>query len=537
MRPFHAGPSGLRILGLVLLIAASGCAYYNTFYLAKKYYREGTRAQEKSLTDEPSPEAATKYDLVIRQCTKVLTDYPKSKWVDDASYMMGAALYGKRDYAAAMTRFQEFPTKFPKSPYLADARYMEGLSQYRRKEYLVADSIFRDVDTRFPKFPRRWELYYYAGETQSQLKYYAAAAYWYDRALSAAKARHEHSDALRRLGDTYVLADRPDTAVVLYARCLKVEDRGKTRLDVAFSRGDALRKMRKYQEALDFFQEWKVFASAESREGELGLRIYECMALLGRVNEAIGGYRNLIQKFPRTSVAYDAQFRIGYLYESELQDFDGAAREYDLLRNSPQSEFSTQALRRAQNLSTLRQFRTALASDTTQTRAGAAFMMAELYYFQLEKPESALIQYRRVEWEFPRSVYAAKSAYARLWIAAHDRGDTLGAMALTDSIAKRYRGTRYAESALYLWKRWSGRTDARTALFDSLLANPDTSRAAWFEPEVEARLLMPPVDTVAVDARQGYRAAPEDSARIDSLRALARKLTEERLKARGKVKE
>ncbi len=537
MRPFHAGPSGLRILGLVLLVAASGCAYYNTFYLAKKYYREGTRAQEKSLTDEPSPEAATKYDLVIRQCTKVLSDYPKSKWVDDASYLMGAALYGKRDYAAAIKRLEEFPTKFPKSPYVADARYMEGLSQYRRKEYMVADSIFRDVDSRFPKFARRWELYYYAGETQNPLKRYDAAAYWYGRALDAAKARHERSDALRRLGDTYVLADRPDTAAVLYARCLKVEDRGKQRLDVAFSRGDALRKMRRYQEALDFLQEWKVFASAESREGDLALRIYECMALLGRVNEAIGGYRNLIEKFPRTSVAYDAQFRIGYLYESELQDFDGAAREYDKLRNSPQTEFSAQALRRAQNLSTLRQYRTAMASDTTQARAGAAFMMAELYYFQLEKPESALIQYRRVEREFPRSIYAAKSAYARLWIATHDHGDTLGAMALTDSIANRYRGTRYAESALYLWKRWSGRTDGRTALFDSLLANPDTSRAAWFEPEVEVRLQSPPIDSTAVDPRQGYRAAPEDSAKIDSLRALAKELMEKRLREKGKVKQ
>ena len=109
MRPFHAGPSGLRILGLILLVAASGCAYYTTFYLARKYYREGARAQERSLTDEPSPEAATKYDLVIRQCTKLLTDYPKSKWVDDASYMLGAALYGKRDYVAAIKRLEVRP--------------------------------------------------------------------------------------------------------------------------------------------------------------------------------------------------------------------------------------------------------------------------------------------------------------------------------------------------------------------------------------------------------------------------------------------
>jgi tetratricopeptide (TPR) repeat protein len=535
MRPFHAGPSGPRILGIILLVAASGCAYYNTFYLAKKYYREGTRAQEKSLSDEPSPEAATKYDLVIRQCNKILTDYPKSKWVDDASYMMGAAMYGKRDYDGAIKRFEEFPTKFPKSPFLADARYMEGLSRYRRKEYLDADSVFRDVDARFPKFARRWELYYYAGETQTQLKYWIAAAYWYDRALDAGKARHEKSDALRRLGDTYVKMDRPDTAVVLYARCLKAEERGKQRLDVAFARGDALRSMRRYQEALDFYEEWKVFATAEAREGELMLRIYECMALLGRVNEAIGGYRNLIEKFPRSSVAYEAQFRVGYLYESELQDFDGAAREYDKLKNQPQSEFSSQALKRGQNLATLRQYRAAMASDTTQARAGAAFMMAELYYFQLEKPDSAVLQYRRVESEFPHSIYAAKAAYARLWIMTHDRSDTLGAMALTDSIVRRYRGTRYAESALYLWKRWSGRTDSRTALFDSLLANPDTSRTASFEPEVAPDLIVPHADSSAFDPRKGYDVSTEDSVKIDSLRKEAIRKTEEYKKKKGHI--
>jgi TolA-binding protein len=527
MRPFYAGPSGLRILGLVLLVAASGCAYYNTFYLAKKYYRDGIRAQERSLSDEPTPEASTKYDLVIRQCTKLLTEYPKSKYVDDASYMMGAALYGKRDYVAAIKRFEEFPTKFANSPYVADARFMEGLSHYRRKEYIDADSIFRDVDVRFPKFTRRWELYYYAGETESGLKRYDAAAYWYDRALGAAKARHERSDALRRLGDAYVRAARPDTAEVLYARCLKVEDRGKQRLDVALARGDALREERRFQDALDFLQEWKIDAMALSREGEVSLRVYECMALLGRANEAIGGYRNLVEKFPRTPIAYEAQFRIGYLYESAFQDFDAAAREYDKLRNQPQSEFSSQAMRRAQNLATLRQYRAAVASDTTQARAGAAFMMAELYYFQLEKPDSAVIQYRHVEWEFPRSVYAAKSAYARLWIMTQDRADTIGAMALTDSIVSRYRGTRYAESALYLWKRWSGRTDERTALFDSLLANPDTSRAGSFDPEVAVQLPPLPIDSTAVDPRLGATMTAADSARIDSLREVAKKRREE----------
>lgn len=156
MRSFLVGPLGPRVFGLVLLVASAGCAYYNTFYLAKKYYREGTKAQEKSLTDAPTPEAAIKFDLVIRQCNKVLTEYSKSKYVDDASYLLGAALYGKGDYDNAIEKLADFQTKFPKSPFAADARFTEGLSRYRRKEYEIADSIFHDVDVRFPKFPRQW---------------------------------------------------------------------------------------------------------------------------------------------------------------------------------------------------------------------------------------------------------------------------------------------------------------------------------------------------------------------------------------------
>jgi outer membrane protein assembly factor BamD (BamD/ComL family) len=427
MRPFYAGPSGPRILGLILLVAASGCAYYNTFYLAKKYYREGTRAQEKSLSDEPSPEASSKYDLVIRQCNKILTEYPKSKYVDDASYMMGASMYGKRDYDGAIKRFEEFPTKFPKSPYVPDARYMEDFRcigvRVRRR------GSSSDVDA-FPSGATTTPVRRRARSSMGRSRVLVTGPWTRQRRRRSTPSGlatptpkpDRHGRRLRpvsQVGGGFSGVTWPSPAATASGRCTRTSGRL-------------------------ISSNWKVFTLGGAVKGA-GLRV-ECMALLGRVNEAIGGYRNLIEKFPRTSVAYDAQFRVGYLYESELQDFDGAAREYDKLKNQPQSEFSSQALRRGQNLATLRQYRTAMASDTTQTRAGAAFMMAELYYFQLEKPDSAVLQYRRVESEFPQSIYAAKSAYARLWIMTHDRNDTLGAMALTDSIARQYHGTRYAES-------------------------------------------------------------------------------------------
>ncbi|HEX5032652.1 MAG TPA: tetratricopeptide repeat protein [Candidatus Eisenbacteria bacterium] len=528
------GSSRPWTLGLLLLLAGGGCAYYNTFYLAKKNYREGNKAQERSLSEAPAQEAIGRYDVVIRQCQKVLTDYPKSKYVDDAAYMMGASYYGKGDYPNAIQQLTSFASKYPKSPYRADARFTEGLARYRRKEFVESDSIFREVEGQYPDFSRRWELYFYSGETQAQLKHYTSAAHWYRLADKRASGRREKSKTLRRLGDAYLSAEHADSAEVAYAECLKVEERGPQRVDAAIARGDALRKLGRYPEALQFYQSWRVFAAQEGREGDILLRIYDVMAVMGKPQDALKGYNDLVTRFPRTSVAYEAQFQIGYLYETAIQDLDAAGREYDKLKGQPTSEFQQQAMRRSQSLAAIRSYRNALASDSTGARARAAFMMAELNYFQLEKQDSAIAQYQRVETEFPHSVYAAKAAYARLWIATQDKGDTLEAMRIADMMGERYRGTPYAESGLYLWKQWSGRTDERTALLDSLLANPDTSQVVVLEPEIADSTLVSPVDST-FGRPQIHVMTPADSARMDSLSEVARIARDKYIREHGGV--
>lgn len=522
MRTPKWGPLGLGLLGLAILTA--GCAYFNTFYLAKKYYREGQKAQERSILESVAPEASAKYEMTIRQCQKVLVDYPKSKWADDASFLLSAATFGKGDNVVAIRRLEEFQAKFPKSPFLPEARLILGLAKLKRRDYPEADSIFEACDRDYPKLARRGELYFHAGESRAAQRDYGLAIAWYERAAESARSRRDRSDALRRKGDVLVASGRADQAIDVYAEALRSEERSKFRLDLALRRAEALRDLERYDDAMALLEQWRPNAIAEKREGELLLRLHGVRARVGKTDEAITGYRRLIETYPNTPVAADAQFRIGYLYESALNDYDGAAKEYEKLKTGPPSEFQTQANRRSQGLAALKKYRETLGADTTQAKARSAFMLAELYYFQLERPDSALLQYSAVESQYPQSVYAPKSAYARLWITALDRSDTLAVRAMTDSMAARYRGTRFAESALYFWKRWSGTTDVRTALLDSLLANPDTTGASRFAPE-EA-LPESEVGPTVSAPDSGYVIPP---ARMDFLKAAR----EEALKRRG----
>jgi TolA-binding protein len=402
---------------------------------------------------------------------------------------------------------------------------MEALSHYRRKEYIEAESMFKEVETEYPNFKRKWELYYYGAECEVGLRNYPDALAWYGRAVKAAGKKRERADALRRTGDALYASAKYDSAQAVYAECLKAEEGGSRRLDLAFKRGDALEQLHRYEEALRFYESWKPFALIEKRDGELLIRIYRIEALVGRTSDAVAGFRALVTQYPHTPIAYEAQFRLGYLYESQLGDFDAAGREYDVLKLEPgYSEFQIQASRRSGNLATIKKYRQTLQGDSTQARARAAFLLAEIYYFQIEKADSAMIQYSAVERNFPDSPYAPKAAFARLWINTHDRADTAAAAALTDSIASRYRKTRYAESALYLWRRWSGRTDERTALLDSMLAHPDTTLAreraeALLEPTA---LTAPRDSTMAPSALE--QITPAEQARRDSLAAYTRAL-------------
>jgi TolA-binding protein len=516
-------PLGSRIIGIVLLVAFAGCAYYNTFYLARRYFREGNRAQERSLSDTPTPEAVQKYDATIRQCAKILVDYPKSKWLDDALYTMGAAMYGKGDYLGAIKKFGELRANVPKSPFVPDSKLLEALSHYRRKEYVEAETMFREVETEFPKLERKWDLYFYGAETEVGLRNYPGAIAWYGRAAEFAKKKRQRADSYRRMGDALYESARYDSAQAVYVEALKSEEVGGRRIDLAMKRGDALEQLKRYDQALAHYQSWKPYAVNEKREGEVLIRIYRVQSLLGKTKDALEGYQSLVNLYPHTAIAFEAQFRTGYLYESQLNDFDGAAREYDKLKSEPgYSEFQVQAQRRSANLATMKTYRTTLQSDTAEARPRAAFLLAELYYFQIEKVDSALLQYETVERGFPKSPYAPKAAFARLWIETHDRSDTLAAANLTDLIVARYPKTRYPESALYLWRRWSGRTDQRTALLDSMLAHPDTTvaRARAVEDLLPVRSL---ADTLTTrTAPMGITTA--EAARRDSLEAYQRAL-------------
>ena len=58
--------------------------------------------------------------------------------------------------------------------------------------------------------------------------------------------------------------------------------------------------------------------------GQLRIRIGTVHLLAGRLEDALQAYLDVIASYPRTALAAEAQYRIGYAYETVADDFDRA---------------------------------------------------------------------------------------------------------------------------------------------------------------------------------------------------------------------
>ena len=122
----------MRTAPLVLLLtgclAIPACVYFNTFYNAKKSFREAEKERRKheetyadwafdqagpELQRQRSMQADQLYDKAVRKASKVLDEYKESDLVDDAMFLIGRAYYWRGEYLNAQESFRDLETFFP----------------------------------------------------------------------------------------------------------------------------------------------------------------------------------------------------------------------------------------------------------------------------------------------------------------------------------------------------------------------------------------------------------------------------------------
>lgn len=434
----HSRLLATRACALVLLagIALSSCAYYNTFYLARRNYDRGTNGLPYPV-ERPDPGQAQYFNKAIEFSRKLIGHYPNDKLVDDAYLLWTRALLGTDDPRQAIKMLEEFPAQFPQSSLQTDALFYLGVANRHARKYTPA---LRAFDEFLTVANEKHELYPYAllerSRTLTSLERHADAATTVAKLIDA-YPKFKLIDRARLARAEALLAKGAHEEARQAFRDLGTRaDTDEERLRFLLREAESLEAGRRFDEELalltdaiaheqapvppDTSGQNRGFTppptNASTAYGQLLLRIGTAELLKGNLEKALQAYRRVALDYSRTPLAGEAQYRIGYAYETVGDDFDNARSEYQRVReHGAGGSFVDQANNRLANLDRLAQFKSA-GGDSLTKKAEAGFMLAEVYLFQLDKPERAAEEYHKIAQEFAGTAMGAKAMVAEAWV-------------------------------------------------------------------------------------------------------------------------
>ena len=529
-------------VALFLLQSCSG--YYNTFYNTKKVYKEALEEQKRRTSDKPGSSEIQKYDKAIEKASKLLQFHPKSGYVDDALILIGECFYYKQDFLKAQRKFQELITLYPKSGLLPRAQLWLAKTNIEMNDYPGAIQALRELEEKEKKGEWVDQGRYLLGEIYFRQKQYAEAAKEYEAAARKLDDEATRSKAYMRLGESYMaLKEYGPASEALRRASAAAKNDINLKFAARLQYAVALKNDRKLTPATQRLDEMLKEFGAHRDLPLVKIELAECANLQGKTESAIRQYTSIIESHQRTDASAAAYFALGEINERRFAEYKRAKDNYDnVRRESARYEKATEAEQRSkaitafiklkETIETLERQRavlaggradslrrlktsddqdkkeseerraisriprrakaasgTALASASTSKDpqkiaaelAKTKILLAELYLFNFDRPDSAMREYLDVFEFYPKTDYAPQAMYSLAYIL----GEAPATLAMRDSVlsvlANKYGQTGQGQIA----KRRLGRGDtlARTPSWPNLLREAESNLVAKKNPK------------------------------------------------------
>ncbi len=319
-------PEKTVLLLLLLVLLGSGCAYFNTYYNAQRYYEEGIRSIERG---QGGRAQTGKLNESLKVASRVLEFYPESRWVDDALLLMGKSYFYLQNYYNAIGKFSELREKFPESELIPQCNLWQAKSLLELREFDEARTwLVLIVKSKAPRDV--WvESRMVLGVILEELGNLEQAANAYREVVDSARDKRLKGRAWYQLGLVSLRMNNLEEAAASFARVGRFHPGVEIERQASLGHIDAEIWMHNYRRAEKliarglkdehYFEEWDRF------------ELKECLLLeeRGDFSEAIDCYRSHLDEYSRLSSTATACFRLGSIYLLHYDQPDSALKYYE----------------------------------------------------------------------------------------------------------------------------------------------------------------------------------------------------------------
>ncbi len=468
-------------------------AYFNTYYNAETAFENAltdikTSKKEYEInrisgsTQQPyqiSPTARQNFDLAVAKASKVLQLYPTSEFTEDCLFMIGISYYYEGDNLRGQRKFVEAESTFPHSKRLAEAQMYYGSMLIKGMNYdqgyaKVKDAIVMARKERDPTIIAKCsdilsDYFLGRGDTVHAAAYLdsaAAVSNSDEAAIYACRAGNlfmdkEDYDAARR---EYNIAwnDAHDIRLKFYSKYyLARAERLKHNYKAALADIGELRDNDKY------FQFFPLL------EYQRAVVLYDS----GEVSTAVATFQRIDTAYATDEAATRSAFRLGRIYLYQAGDYQTALKYFQKSSAHPTVPgISTKSRQMATTLQDyfIRGYRVILSDslydaavearkkndslaahsqaqlDTLYEHAAEARReLAGYYMFKLKVPDSAIVSYKIIVNNFPRSREYPSALYT-LGEYYYSNGDTTDGRKYLQELISRHPESEFAASATQL---------------------------------------------------------------------------------------
>ncbi|MBI3872691.1 MAG: tetratricopeptide repeat protein [candidate division Zixibacteria bacterium] len=374
-----------RTVGLCLAIGVitstlTGCVYFNTFYNARRTFNNAEKQNKKADQGHGGISANKQfYEDAITKAAKVVQKHPKSKYHDDALFMIGVSYFRIENFTKSEAAFRELLATHPQSEfveesqlYLARCRTSLGDEQSAFRAFTELAASARKPEWRAEAIYQRGLYFADHGAPDSAAASFQAILEDYPKSDRSRESRLRAGDMLRRL-------KRPQDAIALY-HPLTTHDDPHVRYQALTGIGLACYEAGQDDSGIAIFRAMADSSAYYDSIGTIRLLLARGLKEVGDVAGAVRQYEQIEAALEKTTWSAEACFRMAEIKQFNDNDIVAAKDLYEQSRQEyAQGDLARQALTRSSNISKLENFRKELGRSEL-AKASAARAAASVPY-------------------------------------------------------------------------------------------------------------------------------------------------------------
>ena len=469
-----------RLIPITVSLLLSSCAYFNTFYNAEKYFREADLIRlEKS--DRAIPlRAMDNYGKTIQKCKVVLSDFPGSRYVNDAILLMAKAQFYRSEYDNAISNLKII-YKQGSLEQIAEAKYWSAVCKWKKGKTQTAIEELQDII----KSSKNNELIaqshlsladIYLNEDQN-----SNFLFHLEEGAKVIKDRAKKGIVYNQLADIAFNNEKYDVAESAYKEVIKnslakdkIENAHIQILKISRLAGDYRIVERKIKSML-------VDDKFKNIKGNLELELVKLYVNQEDIDNALVRLESIINDYPRTPTSAEAYYIMGQIYLSEQwnpslakEKFIQVKKEYGRSEFGPFCDSKINAIEKyADALTALKQHQvkqdsslvdSSLVDSIGLKKSNSSSSIEELLYllgdleaFSFDRVDSGIVYFEKIIEQDSFSSFVPKSIFTLAMI-YQNNGDSLMVNKYKTLLQKNHPRSDYTS---YLFKKVSKNTLSR----------------------------------------------------------------------------